>query len=108
MNLTFKTAYLFFVLPFFLASTESFAKEKVAKEKKAAKGKSAIIYTTEGDIQVKLFADAAPKTVDNFIGLATGKKEWTDPKTGKPVKGKALYSGTLFHRVIPDFMIQGG
>ena len=80
-----------------------------AKDKKEAKvHTSAIIKTTAGDITVKLFADRTPKTVDNFVGLASGKKEWTDPKSGKTVKGKSLYKGTIFHRIIPDFMIQGG
>ena len=73
-----------------------------------AKERKAVISTSEGDITVKLFSDETPKTVENFIGLSNGKKEWKDPKTGNPVKGKALYSGTTFHRVIPDFMIQGG
>jgi len=72
-----------------------------------AKDQTAVIETSEGNIEVKLFRDQAPKTVENFIGLATGKKEWTDPQSGKKVK-KPLYSGTIFHRVIPDFMIQGG
>lgn len=62
----------------------------------------------KGDITLKLFRDKAPKTVDNFVGLATGKKEWKDPATGKSKKGTSLYAGTIFHRVIPDFMIQGG
>jgi peptidyl-prolyl cis-trans isomerase A (cyclophilin A) len=76
---------------------------------KETKGKNptATIETSEGNISVLLFRDRAPKTVENFIGLATGKKEWTDPKTDKKTK-KPLYSGTVFHRVIPDFMIQGG
>jgi peptidyl-prolyl cis-trans isomerase A (cyclophilin A) len=73
-----------------------------------AKDVTAVIETTAGDIKVKLFADSAPKTVDNFVQLATGKKDWTDPKTSKQMKGKPLYNGTIFHRVIPDFMIQGG
>lgn len=73
-----------------------------------AKDQTAIIETSAGKIKVKLFADKAPKTVANFVGLATGKKEWTDPKTGKVIKNKPLYSGTIFHRVIPQFMIQGG
>jgi peptidyl-prolyl cis-trans isomerase A (cyclophilin A) len=51
---------------------------------------------------------AVIKTIENFVGLATGKKEWADPKSGKTVKGTPLYNGTIFHRVIPDFMIQGG
>jgi cyclophilin family peptidyl-prolyl cis-trans isomerase len=69
---------------------------------------TATIQTSMGDIHCTLFPDKAPQTVSNFIGLATGKKPWTDPKTGQLVKGKALYDGTTFHRVIPDFMIQGG
>jgi peptidyl-prolyl cis-trans isomerase A (cyclophilin A) len=60
-----------------------------------------------GNIVCRLFEKEAPKTVANFRGLATGTKPWTDPKTGR-VKHTPLYSGTTFHRVIPDFMIQGG
>ncbi|MCX7944408.1 MAG: peptidylprolyl isomerase [Deltaproteobacteria bacterium] len=60
-----------------------------------------------GDINCELFQDKAPKTVANFIGLAEGTKEWLVPGTNQWVK-KPLYSGTIFHRVIPDFMIQGG
>jgi cyclophilin family peptidyl-prolyl cis-trans isomerase len=52
--------------------------------------------------------DKAPKAVANFIGLATGTKDWTDPATGKKMHGKPLYDGVIFHRVIPEFMIQGG
>ena len=68
---------------------------------------TATIHTNLGDINVKLFPDHAPKTVRNFTGLAEGTQEWTDPK----VKAKStapLYNGTIFHRVIPGFMIQGG
>ena len=79
-----------------------------ADKKMAAKNPIAVIKTSMGTITLTLFKDKAPITVENFIGLATGKKEWTDPKTGKLVKGKSLYAGTIFHRVIPDFMIQGG
>ncbi len=60
-----------------------------------------------GNIVCKLLEQEAPKTVANFRGLATGTKAWTDPATGK-LKHTPLYSGTTFHRVIPDFMIQGG
>jgi len=67
----------------------------------------ATFKTSEGDIAVHLFAKDAPKTVANFVGLATGEKEWTDPKTRQKVH-RALYDGTIFHRVIPNFMIQGG
>jgi peptidyl-prolyl cis-trans isomerase A (cyclophilin A) len=67
----------------------------------------ATLHTNVGDINVNLFPDHAPKTVRNFTGLAEGTQEWTDPK----VKAKStapLYNGTIFHRVIPGFMIQGG
>jgi len=67
----------------------------------------AVFHTSMGDIVVKLFAEKAPRTVDNFLGLAEGTREWTDPRSGEKVK-KPLYDGTVFHRVIPDFMIQGG
>ncbi len=68
----------------------------------------ATLRTSEGDIEVRLFPNHAPKTVANFVGLADGSREWTDPKTGKKNAGQPLYSGTIFHRVIPDFMLQGG
>ena len=67
----------------------------------------ATVKTSMGDVVILLFEEKAPKTVGNFVGLATGTKEWTDPKTGQKVK-RPLYNGTIFHRVIPDFMIQGG
>ena len=67
----------------------------------------ATLKTSMGDIVVRLFDDKAPKTVANFVGLATGTKEWLDPKTQQKVK-RPLYNGTIFHRVIPGFMIQGG
>jgi len=73
-----------------------------AKEKIIAK-----IVTSMGDINCELFPEKAPKTVANFIGLAEGTKEWLILGTNQWVK-KPLYSGTIFHRVIPDFMIQGG
>ncbi|MES3036640.1 MAG: peptidylprolyl isomerase [Bdellovibrionota bacterium] len=63
--------------------------------------------TSEGNFKVKLYNDKAPKTVENFVGLAEGTKEWTDPKTGKKVK-RPFYDGIVFHRIIPNFMIQGG
>jgi peptidyl-prolyl cis-trans isomerase A (cyclophilin A) len=80
-----------------------------AAEKAAPKAEpTAIIETTQGNITCTLFPDKAPETVANFIGLATGTKEWTDPKTGKKMKGVPLYDGVIFHRVIPNFMIQTG
>ena len=68
----------------------------------------AILHTTAGDINCQLFLDKAPITVENFIGLATGKKDWTNPVTKAKKTNTPLYDGTIFHRVIPDFMIQGG
>jgi peptidyl-prolyl cis-trans isomerase A (cyclophilin A) len=65
------------------------------------------LHTNHGDINLTLFPDHAPKTVANFVGLATGEKEWTDPRTGEK-STKPLYDGTTFHRVISGFMIQGG
>jgi peptidyl-prolyl cis-trans isomerase A (cyclophilin A) len=70
-------------------------------------GTYAIINTSEGKIVCRLFEKEAPKTVENFVELAEGKREWTHPVGGKKSNNK-LYDGTIFHRVIPDFMIQGG
>ncbi|MBN8883722.1 peptidyl-prolyl cis-trans isomerase A (cyclophilin A) [Salana multivorans] len=67
----------------------------------------AILHTSAGDITVELLPNHAPKTVRNFAGLAAGTQEWTDPTTGQKAT-KPLYDGTIFHRIIPDFMIQGG
>jgi peptidyl-prolyl cis-trans isomerase A (cyclophilin A) len=64
--------------------------------------------TSLGNIVLRLEEQRAPKTVKNFVGLATGTQEWADPATGQPNKGVPYYDGTIFHRVIPDFMIQGG
>jgi peptidyl-prolyl cis-trans isomerase A (cyclophilin A) len=67
----------------------------------------ATIKTNHGTITVNLFGDHAPKTVANFTGLATGTIEWTHPSTGK-VSTDPLYDGVVFHRIIKDFMLQGG
>jgi len=67
----------------------------------------ATLKTSMGEIVIRFFEDEAPKTVANFVGLATGTKAWSDPTTGEQVK-RPLYNGTIFHRVIPNFMIQGG
>ncbi|MBM3704226.1 MAG: peptidylprolyl isomerase [Actinobacteria bacterium] len=67
----------------------------------------ATLHTNMGDIIVDLFPNHAPKTVANFVELATGQREWTHPKSGKKSKDN-LYDGTVFHRVISGFMIQGG
>src|SRR5271170_2271904 len=75
----------------------------------AATGKpTAIIETTVGNLMCELFPDKAPMGVANFIGLATGTKDWKNPVSGATKHGVPLYDGTIFHRVIPDFMIQGG
>jgi peptidyl-prolyl cis-trans isomerase A (cyclophilin A) len=65
------------------------------------------LATNRGEIEIELFPNHAPVTVRNFVELAEGSKEYTDPKTGKPTTGK-FYDGLIFHRVIPGFMIQGG
>jgi len=82
---------------------------KKSQKEQAQKGTPmfAIFETNKGNIKIKLFADKAPKTVENFVGLAEGTKEFTDPKTGKKTK-RPFYDGLIFHRVIPNFMIQGG
>ena len=70
-------------------------------------GKYAIFETSQGEITCELFPQQAPQTVANFVALATGTKEFTDPKTRKPAR-RPFYDGLIFHRVIPEFMIQGG
>ncbi len=68
---------------------------------------TATLHTNHGDIVIALFPDHAPKTVANFVGLATGAKEYIDPESGEPTTGN-FYDGTGFHRIIDGFMIQGG
>jgi peptidyl-prolyl cis-trans isomerase A (cyclophilin A) len=69
---------------------------------------TAVIHTTVGDLHCTLFPKVAPIGVQNFIGLANGTKDWTSPVSHAKKHGVALYDGTIFHRVIPEFMIQGG
>ena len=89
-----------------LAAATAFAGQDTPAKK--AGGKVYAHFTTNlGKFTVELFEKDAPKTVANFVGLADGTKEWTDPKTGAKVK-KPFYNGLIFHRVIADFMIQGG
>jgi peptidyl-prolyl cis-trans isomerase A (cyclophilin A) len=71
-------------------------------------GPTAVFDTSMGRMVCRLYSKLAPVTVANFIGLAEGTKTWTNPATGKLEHGKSLYDGTIFHRVIPGFMIQGG
>jgi peptidyl-prolyl cis-trans isomerase A (cyclophilin A) len=70
-------------------------------------GVYAQFVTSEGNFTVRLFGQEAPKTVENFVGLAEGTKQWTDPRTSQKVT-KPYYDGVIFHRVIDGFMIQGG
>ncbi|HYL93570.1 MAG TPA: peptidylprolyl isomerase [Alphaproteobacteria bacterium] len=99
----------------FAAAAQAPAKKAAPAQKKATPaapkpaGKpTTILHTQGGDMKCELFPDQAPKAVANFIGLATGKKIWTNPTTGKLEKNHPYYNGVIFHRVIPDFMIQSG
>lgn len=74
----------------------------------ASANPKAIIHTSAGDLRCELFEKQTPLTVENFIGLANGTKEWKNPISHATKKGVPLYDGTIFHRVIPSFMIQGG
>jgi len=95
-----------------LVSQTSQPAAKPAPKKPAASASAgpptAIIDTTAGKLTCTLFPDKAPIGVANFIGLARGTKDWTNPASGRKMHGVSLYNGTIFHRVIPDFMIQGG
>ena len=96
---------MFAVVAMLAAATALAAQDAPAKK---GGGKVYAHFTTNlGKFTVELFEKDAPKTVANFVGLADGTKEWTDPKTGAKVK-KPFYNGLIFHRVIADFMIQGG
>ncbi|HEY0095475.1 MAG TPA: peptidylprolyl isomerase [Archangium sp.] len=79
-------------------------------QKKALAGQElfATMDTNQGTIVLRLFSKDAPLTVANFVGLATGEQTWTDPRSGEVKKGTPLYQNVIFHRVIPNFMIQGG
>lgn len=109
-NIDIKKVFWIYLFAFLLAAFSFRADAKTdSKAKTTKKGKDmiAVFETSKGTFKVKLFADKAPKTVENIVGLIEGTKEWTDPKTGEKVK-KPFYDGLTFHRVIKDFMIQGG
>src|SRR5919204_1410975 len=93
-----------------LAQTKPAATHKpaAAKATQAAGNPKAIIHTSAGDMRCTLFKEKTPNAVENFIGLATGTKDWTNPVSHAKKHGVPLYDGTVFHRVIPNFMIQGG
>ncbi len=84
------------------------ARTPAANAPAASTEPSAIIHTTAGDLHCTLFPKVAPIGVENFIGLSNGSKDWTSPISHAKKHGVALYDGTIFHRVIPEFMIQGG
>ncbi len=75
---------------------------------KPADALTATLYTSMGDVVVELYADRVPRTVENFVGLATGEQSWINSETGTEVDGEPLYDDIVFHRVIEDFMIQTG
>jgi peptidyl-prolyl cis-trans isomerase A (cyclophilin A) len=97
-----------FLILFFTALMSLAAVAQTSGSAPAPQTLRAVINTTMGTINCELFPDKAPMTVDNFVGLATGTKEWTNPGSRAKMKNKPLYNGTIFHRVIPGFMIQGG
>jgi peptidyl-prolyl cis-trans isomerase A (cyclophilin A) len=90
-----------------LAPVLASAQGKFMKLAEEGKELYATLSTTQGEVVVRLFSKDAPKTVANFVGLASGEKEFVDPKTGQKTK-RTFYDGLVFHRVIPNFMIQGG
>jgi peptidyl-prolyl cis-trans isomerase A (cyclophilin A) len=102
-----KTVLLTFFLTFGLTTVSCADEKQTKKEEPLKPGLYALFNTSKGTITCQLFEKEAPKTVANFVGLADGTKEWTDPKTGKKTKS-TFYDGLIFHRVIPKFMIQGG
>jgi peptidyl-prolyl cis-trans isomerase A (cyclophilin A) len=69
---------------------------------------TATLHTTHGDVEIELYPEKVPNTVENFVGLATGEKAWEDPETGRQVEGEPLYDDVEIHRVIDGFMIQTG
>ena len=98
-----------FLLCASLALSQTAAKKPAAPSGSAASGNpKAIFDTTAGKLTCTLFPSKAPETVKNFIGLASGAKDWKNPVSHATKHGVPLYDGTIFHRVIPNFMIQGG
>jgi cyclophilin family peptidyl-prolyl cis-trans isomerase len=110
MRILFSTLVLIvFTSLFSVGQTPPAAKPPVRTPAAApAAGPTAIIHTTAGDMRCQLFEKEAPIGVANFIGLANGTRDWTNPVSHAKKHGVPLYDGTIFHRVIPQFMIQGG
>ncbi|MGQ9632660.1 MAG: peptidylprolyl isomerase [Bryobacteraceae bacterium] len=96
-----------FAVVLFAQSTITVPEATPEQAKKRRNGLYAVLHTSKGDITIQLFEREAPLTVQNFVALATGQKQWRDPVT-KQVKQTPLYDGTIFHRIIPGFVIQGG
>ncbi len=99
---------LFVVLSLFAFCLAGIAQTPGSSSGAAPQTMRAVFETTAGNITCELFPNKAPMTVDNFVGLATGTKDWRNPATHAKMHNKPLYNGTIFHRVIPGFMIQGG
>jgi peptidyl-prolyl cis-trans isomerase A (cyclophilin A) len=95
------------LVPVFALAQSKAPETRWMKAAREGKNLYATFKTNQGDIVVRLFSKDAPKTVENFVGLASGEKEWIHPATREKSK-KPLYNGVVFHRVIPGFMIQGG
>jgi len=109
MNRVFGSLVLMGVMGMSLwAQTATPAVPKAAPAKSASNQPTAVIETSMGKLTCKLFPDKAPIGVANFVGWATGTKDWTSPVSHAKKHGVPLYDGTIFHRVIPEFMIQGG
>ncbi len=107
MNKVFTMALLLFIFISCAQKTEKAVSEESAQQSETLNNPVATIETNKGTITIELWPNIAPMTVENFTGLANGTKEWTDPKTGEKVT-RPFYDGLIFHRVINDFMIQGG
>lgn len=108
MHKLLSTALIACVLPLAVSAQSTEGAKKNAPKAPSASGPTAVIDTTAGKMHCELFPDKAPIGVANFIGLADGTKDWTSPVTHAKKHGVPLYDGTIFHRVIPEFMIQGG
>ena len=89
-------------------ATVGLAQEKPMPQLERDPGLYATLETSMGKIVIQLFEKETPKTIENFVGLATGKKPWTHPGTGQRMVNKPYFEGVIFHRVIPEFMIQTG
>jgi cyclophilin family peptidyl-prolyl cis-trans isomerase len=104
----FSALILFFLLSASISFAQAKSAAKPAPKAAAAAHPKAILETTAGTITCELFPQKAPMTVANFVGLAEGTKDWTNPASKVKKHNTPLYNGTIFHRIVPGFMIQGG